>query len=175
MLPGFAGTGEVLPSALRIWSFLVQYLQPIRMPRSAQGRPHRRGDPLRHRIEEFANMARSIFERYGGFARISQIVSSFYDRMVESPITRPFFAKTDMKRLIDHQTKFIASLMGGPVSYTHEHIERVHAHLGITTAAFNESMELLNETLDDFEFDEDDIQQVGDEMMSYKNFVVTKR
>ena len=119
-------------------------------------------------------MPRSIFERYGGFTKISQVVSSFYDRMIDSPITRPFFAKTDMKRLIDHQTKFIASLMGGPVSYTQEHIERVHAHLGITTEAFHESMAMLNETLDDFEFDPEDIQQVEDEMSSYKNFVVTK-
>jgi hemoglobin len=119
-------------------------------------------------------MARSIFERYGGFAIISRIVSSFYDKMLSSPLISPYFAKTDMKRLIDHQTKFISSLLGGPASYTVEHIERVHAHLGITEEAFKESMMLMTETLEDHNFEGDDIQTVEDEMMSYKNFVVNK-
>lgn len=119
-------------------------------------------------------MARSIFERYGGFASISRIVSSFYDKMLNSPLISPYFSKTDMKRLIDHQTKFISSLLGGPVSYTADHIERVHAHLGISEEAFTESMLLMTETLEDHNFESDDIQTVEDEMMSYKNFVVSK-
>ena len=120
-------------------------------------------------------MPRSIFERYGGFAVISRIVSTFYEKMLSSPLLSPYFAKTDMKRLIDHQTKFISSLMGGPASYTAEHIERVHAHLGITEDAFMESMELMTETLEDHELESEDIQTVEDEMMSYKNFVVRTR
>jgi hemoglobin len=119
-------------------------------------------------------MARSIFERYGGFAKMSRIVSSFYEKMLSSPLISPYFAKTDMKRLIDHQTKFISSLTGGPASYTAEHIERVHAHLGITDEAFKESMLLMTETLEDHNFESEDIQTVEDEMMAYKNFVVNK-
>ena len=119
-------------------------------------------------------MARSIFERYGGFAKISRIVSSFYEKMLNSSLISPYFAKTDMKRLIDHQTKFISSLTGGPASYTAEHIERVHAHLGITEEAFKESMLLMTETLEDHNFESEDIQMVEDEMMGYKNFVVNK-
>jgi hemoglobin len=80
-----------------------------------------------------------------------------------------------MKRLIDHQTKFIASMMGGPASFTNEHLERVHAHLGITEPAFFESMALLRETLEDFDFQEEDIQTVVDEMQSRKNYIVIRR
>lgn len=119
-------------------------------------------------------MAQSIFQRYGGFAKVSQVVSSFYDRMLDSPVTSPYFSNTDMKRLIDHQTKFIATLMGGPVSYTHEHIERIHAPLGITEAAFFEALELLKETLEDFNYEIEDIRAVVAEMMTYKTFVVSK-
>jgi hypothetical protein len=32
--------------------------------------------------------------------------------------------------------------MGGPASYTSEHLERVHAHLNITEEAFKESLSL---------------------------------
>ncbi len=119
-------------------------------------------------------MRRTIFERYGGFASVSRVVMSFYEKMVDSPITRPYFANTNMKRLIDHQTKFIASMMGGPSSYTDEHLERVHAHLGITETAFYESKDMLRETLEDFDFEEEDIQSVEDEFTSRKNFIVTR-
>lgn len=119
-------------------------------------------------------MARTIFERYGGFAKISQVVLSFYDKMLDSPVTSPFFANTDMKRLIDHQTKFIASVMGGPVSYTNAHIERVHTHLTITSEAYDEAMEMLVETLDDFDFDPDDIQVIEDEMKAHMHYVVAR-
>jgi hemoglobin len=99
---------------------------------------------------------------------------SFYDKILDSPLTSPYFTRTDMRRLIDHQTKFIATIMGGPASYTHEHLERVHARLGITEEAFFESAALLRETLEDFDFDEDDIQHVEDEFVSFKNFIVSR-
>ncbi len=83
-------------------------------------------------------MEQSIFERYGGFAQVSRVVLSFYDKIVDSPITGPYFKNVDMKRLIDHQTKFIAFVMGGPASYTNEHLERTHAHLQIDDSAFRE-------------------------------------
>ena len=120
-------------------------------------------------------MSRSIFERYGGFAKISRVVMSFYDKMVSSPITNQYFANTNMKRLIDHQTKFIASMMGGPASYTNEHLKRVHAHLGITEEAFDESVDLLTETLEDFDFEHHDIQHVQDEMASRRYVIISRR
>lgn len=119
-------------------------------------------------------MARTVFEKYGGFGTVSRIVLSFYDRMLDSPVTSPYFHDIDMKRLIDHQTKFIATIMGGPASYTNDHLERVHAHLHITEDAFAEAMLMLRETLEDFDMEETDIQQVEDEMSSRKNYVVSR-
>jgi hemoglobin len=117
-------------------------------------------------------MRQSIFERYGGFASVSRVVMGFYEKVLDSPITSPYFV--NMKRLIDHQTKFIASMMGGPTSYTDEHLERVHAHLGITETAFYESASLLRETLEDFDFEEEDVQYVEDEFVRRKNFIVAR-
>ncbi len=119
-------------------------------------------------------MARTIFERYGGFRKISRIVISFYEKMTSSPLTKRYFENTNMKRLIDHQTKFISSMMGGPASFTNEHLERVHAHLGITEEAFIESVDLLTETLEDYDFDDADISAVEDQMMIRKNHIVQK-
>ena len=119
-------------------------------------------------------MRGTIFERAGGFTKVSRIVMSFYEKVLDSPSVSPFFAGTDMKRLIDHQTKFIASLMGGPTSYTNEQLERVHARLGITEPVFYETMELLRETLEDYDMDDEDVEEVADEMVSRKNYIITR-
>ena len=119
-------------------------------------------------------MKQSIFERYGGFASVSRVVSSFYEKILESPTASPYFANTDMKRLIDHQTKFMATLMGGPVSYTNEHLERVHKHLGITEPAFFEVVDLLKETLEDYDFADRDIQTVEGEFVSRKHYIISR-
>ena len=65
--------------------------------------------------------------------------------------------------------------MGGPASYTNDHLEKVHARLGITELAFMEALVLMKDTLEEFDFEDDDIQQVQDEMMNRKNFIVAKK
>lgn len=77
----------------------------------------------------------SIFIRYGGFASVSRVVSDFYGRVQDSKIMSPYFEGVDMRRQIDHQTKFVASLMGGPASFTNEHIAHVHDRLKIDDEA----------------------------------------
>lgn len=115
-----------------------------------------------------------MFERYGGFAKISQIVSSFYDKLLDSPIAGGYFDGTDMKKLIDHQTKFIASVMGGPASYTNDALERAHSHLKIDQEAFNEVAVLLKETLEDFGVDDSDVAAVHRDILSRSRFVISK-
>jgi hemoglobin len=115
----------------------------------------------------------SIFHRIGGFAAVSRVVSDFYSSVLASPILRPFFAGVDMATQIDHQTKFVATLMGGPSSYTDEHLARVHAHLGIDGRAFEEMARTFRETLEDHGLDETDIGKVMQQIQSRRTFVVT--
>lgn len=102
----------------------------------------------------------TIFDRHGGFATVRRIVSAFYDSVLESPLLAHHFEEIDVRRLIDHQARFVSSLMGGPASYTDEHLRRVHQRLGITTAEFREMVDLLEETLEEFDFDEADLDAV---------------
>ena len=120
-------------------------------------------------------MATSLFERYGGFSSVSRIVSEFYDKILDSPVTSPYFENTDMKTQIDHQTKFIASLMGGPASYSNEQLERVHALLKIDQASFNEMALLLRETLEDFGVDDSDVAAIDNEIKNRSRFVISRR
>ena len=117
-------------------------------------------------------MAKSTFERYGGFAAISKVVSAFYDKVLDSPELSKYFETIDMRRQIDHQTKFMASLMGGPASFTNQELERAHARYSITRAEFDEMLELLKESLEDFDFEDDDVTEVVQNFSSRANFVV---
>ena len=119
-------------------------------------------------------MGQSIFERNGGFAKVSRVVMSFYDRVIDSPIMSPYFANTDMKQLIDHQTKFIAFLMGGPASFSDEHLERIHQHMNIGREAFDEMVGLLTETLEDFEYTDEDVAAVKKELERRAPLIITK-
>lgn len=119
-------------------------------------------------------MATSMFERYGGFAQVSRIVSAFYDRMLSSPATSSYFSGVDMRRLIDHQTKFISTIMGGPASYSGDQLERVHAHIGITDEAFDAAAEMLMEALEEFGIEDADVKEVCAEFVSRKRYIVTK-
>ena len=102
-------------------------------------------------------MEKSLFDKYGGFSTVSKIVLSLYDRLLEDDDVGPFFDDVDMPRLIDHQTKFVSSLMGGPASFTDDHIVRAHRGMVIEHHHFDKLGALLTETLTDFGVDEADI------------------
>lgn len=115
----------------------------------------------------------SLFERSGGFASVSRIVMDFYERVLDSELLAPWFEDTDMRTLVDHQTKFVASLMGGPASYPDEMLARVHARLGITREAFDEMKLLLAEAMEDHGLAEEDVDGVMTEIERCAPLIVT--
>ena len=79
-----------------------------------------------------------------------------------------------MRKLIDHQTKFIASVMGGPASYTDTALRQIHAASEIGVVDYNEMARLLRETFEEFEVKPTDIDQVMEKIESLSRFVITK-
>ena len=115
----------------------------------------------------------TMFERYGGFATVRRLVSTFYDEVLDSSLLARHFETVDVRRLIDHQAKFISSLMGGPASYTDDHLRRVHARLGITTADFREMISLLEDVLEEYDFADSDIDLVLAAIRHREGVIVT--
>lgn len=99
----------------------------------------------------------NLYEKYGGFGQINKIVMAFYDTLLDSEEIGPYFDEIDMSRLIDHQTKFIAMLLGGPASYSDDQLGRAHAALGVTHAHFDELKKILHGTLTDHGIEDDDV------------------
>ena len=89
----------------------------------------------------------SLFDKYGGFSNISKVVMTFYDAVLDSDEIGPFFDDVDMSRMVDHQTKFIASLLGGPAAYTDGQLRNMHARLEITHEHFDELLVILRAAL----------------------------
>jgi hemoglobin len=117
----------------------------------------------------------SIFLRVGGFSTVSGIVSDFYSNVLADELLRPYFRGIDMATQIDHQTKFVAFLMGGPSSFTNEHLQRVHARLGIDDSSFDRMTLVFRETLEDHGMDETDIGDVMREISSRRPYIVAAR
>lgn len=120
-------------------------------------------------------MAMTIYERYGGFSTVRKIVSTFYDKVLDSERLQKYFADVDVRKLIDHQTQFIASVMGGPASFTDDTLKRVHERLGISHAEFEEAVGLLGEALEELDVDPADIDFVQREVKKREAVIVTRR
>ena len=118
-------------------------------------------------------MAASMFDRYGGFSSVSKIVMAFYDKVLDSDIIGHYFEDVELPDLIDHQTKFIASVMGGPASYSNEVLQRVHAHLDIDATAFEEVVTLLRETLEEFELEPHDIDVIVQDIRGRSSYIIS--
>lgn len=89
----------------------------------------------------------TLFARKGGHRVVARIVFGFYDRVLVSPRLGPFFEGVDMRRLVDHQAKFVASVMGGPGAHTDAELASVHGHLSISDADFDAMLEAMEATL----------------------------
>lgn len=118
-------------------------------------------------------MKATLFDRCGGFATVHKLVLSFYDKVLDSDIMGPYFEDVDMPRLIDHQTKFMSQVMGGPTTYTNQVLEQLHRHLKIDQASFDEMTDILEQTLREFEFSETDVSYIMSDIKSRQPYIVT--
>lgn len=119
-------------------------------------------------------MTETLFQKYGGFPTLTGVVITFYDKVLASNQIGKFFEDVDMKRLMDHQAKFIASMLGGPVSYSNDRLRHIHGHLGISDMDFDEMSKLLGEALKEHGFEPVDCDAVIHEIEARRSYVVSR-
>lgn len=117
-------------------------------------------------------MSGTTFEKYGGFSTVSRIVMSFYDLVLDSDKVGHHFDDVDMPRLIDHQTKFVSGLMGGPAQISDERLRAVHNHIDITDNEFDEIIALLGQALEMHGMDGNDIRALARQVDSKRKLIV---
>jgi len=119
------------------------------------------------------SMSVNLFQKYGGFAAISKIVMAFYDKAIDSDVIGGYFEDVDMRRLVDHQTKFISTIMGGPASFSDDALRQAHSHLAIDPSAFAEMTSLLEATLLESGIEPGDVERIIAEIRAKSSFIVT--
>ena len=115
----------------------------------------------------------TLYDTHGGMEGMSRIVLTLYDRVLNDPVLSPYFTKVDMRALVDHQARFLATIMGGPSSYADRDLAQAHRHLGIDNAAFDTMLAILGSTLTEFGFTGSDHQLVLNEMERRRPVIVT--
>ncbi len=116
----------------------------------------------------------SLYDKYGGFATINSIVTDFYDNLLENNDVAHFFENVSLERLIDHQTKFLCQVLGGPSEYTGKELSAAHQNMNISDADFGTVATILKQTLEDAGVEPEDLDTIIGIVASTKDQIVTK-
>jgi hemoglobin len=96
-------------------------------------------------------MAASLYDRIGGESAIIAAVDLFYAKVMDDPVTRPFFEALDMKAQTRKQVAFMTWAFGGPAEYKGRDLRTAHAELvkkrGLNDVHFDAVAGHLRETL----------------------------
>ena len=93
----------------------------------------------------------ALYNRLGGKEAIRAAVYKMYEKILQDPLLKPFFAGLDMTRLYRSQQAFLLMAFGGPHHYTGEDLSIVHAKMvkekGLSDVHFNAVAGHLKSTL----------------------------
>jgi hemoglobin len=116
----------------------------------------------------------TLYERLGGRDGISAVVDEFYDRLVEDETLGPFFEDADLERLRRTQTDFLCEAAGGPETYDAEPVREAHLHVPFTEDHIVRAVEILSETLDEYDVPDEDAEKVIQAIAQYRDELLAR-
>ncbi|XKE44892.1 group 1 truncated hemoglobin [Halomonas organivorans] len=121
----------------------------------------------------------SLYERLGGLAPITVVVSDFIDVLVQDPELNANPAVDAARQRVPapylkyRVTSFVCQATGGACQYQGHSMYDAHAHLGITESEWGRMMSLLEEVLREHEVPPGEIEDVLALVESTKGEIVT--
>jgi hemoglobin len=115
----------------------------------------------------------TLYEQLGGEVGIATIVEDFYSRLVADDLVGSWFEGADDERIVFHLKAYLTVALGGPEGYTGRSMRQAHAHLKITSAAFDTVLERLADALRAAGADESQVTRVGNVIGSLRPVVVS--
>lgn len=115
----------------------------------------------------------NVFSDLGDARSLRTAIDVFYRRVLDDPVTSPYFEGVDLARLSAHQRAFLAMALGGPDVYTGRHLASAHDGLGIDDEAYDVLVEHLLSTLRDFDAPPDLLSRLVDRIEELRTLVVT--
>jgi hemoglobin len=96
----------------------------------------------------------SLFDTLGGEMALTLIIDRFMERVFADSMIGFFFARADRARIKQKEYELAASSLGGPVSYSGRSLAAAHSPHPIAPAHFFRRLEILRQTLTEFEVPE---------------------
>lgn len=116
--------------------------------------------------EKAAPAEKSLYERLGGLAPISVVVSDFIDALVpdamlnQNPAIKEARERVPAPYLKFHVTSLVCQATGGPCQYSGRGMKESHAHLHITEAEWQRMAEIFKQVLDKYKVPEKEQQEL---------------
>ena len=114
----------------------------------------------------------NLFEKYGGVRAVHDIVVMFYDRLLDDDALADYFIDSDMQALVQHQTNFISSVMGGPASISDARLRSSHQSLKIDMDAFQRTANILAQSMRDCGVEDIDVATIIDLVATKAELIV---
>ena len=102
----------------------------------------------------------TLFDKYGGQDTVDTVVEKFYALNLEDDRIKHFFEKTNLKRLKNHQKRFVAMALGGPNNYQGKAMRAAHKKLDLNDEHFDAVVGNLVSVLKELNVDGKDIKDV---------------
>jgi hemoglobin len=113
----------------------------------------------------------TLFDRVGGEQGVKNLVRSFYDRVLQDPELAEFFENASIDRLFAMQYEFFAAALDGPVKYSGLSIHQAHFARGIEKEHFAKFVNHLIDTLQTWQFSEQEINMLISRVNTYADEV----
>jgi hemoglobin len=117
-------------------------------------------------------MEDELFTRLGGAEAVKRIVDGMYQRVLADPELSPFFEGVQLERLRKMQYEFIASALGGPVTYGGTELQAAHRGRGITQQHFAKFVGHLAAAMEAEGVSNQDVDQMLGRMALYRDRIV---
>jgi len=111
----------------------------------------------------------TLYDRLGRHKGIRAVVDAFYDKLLADEELGSFFENADMEKLRETQTDFLCDAAGGPETYDAEPVREAHLHVPFTPEHIQRAIDLLDETLDEFDVPDDDADKVVQAVAAYED------
>ena len=90
--------------------------------------------------EEVEAQAATLYERFGGWDVVNQVVRDTIANHQENPVISHYFEDVDKEQLAAHVAAFFAAGMGGPSKYEGRDMTSTHAAMGLSDADFDSAV-----------------------------------
>lgn len=116
----------------------------------------------------------TLYSRLGGYEAVRAVVDDFYDRLLADEELGPLFEGADVAKLRQTQTDFLCEAAGGPETYDAAPVREAHLHIPFTETHIQRAVELLYESLDEFDVPDEDAERIVQAIAAYREDLLAR-